>query len=57
MRRVKQWRWHLGEVFVKIREETHYLWRAVDHESEVLEAYVMTQPLIPAACVETCGSP
>ena len=40
MRRVNQWRWHLDEVFVKIRGETHYLWRAVDHEGEVLEAYV-----------------
>ncbi len=35
-----QWQWHLVEVFVKIRGETHYLWRAVDHEGEVLEAYV-----------------
>ena len=35
-----QWRWHLDEVFVRIRGETHYLWRAVDHEGEVLEAYV-----------------
>ncbi|WP_288900304.1 IS6 family transposase [uncultured Sneathiella sp.] len=34
------WRWHLDEVFVKINGETHYLWRAVDHEGEVLEAYV-----------------
>jgi putative transposase len=25
---------------VKINGETHYLWRAVDHEGEVLEAYV-----------------
>ena len=24
---------------MKIRGETHYLWRAVDHEGEVLEAY------------------
>ena len=40
MRQVAQWRWHLDEVFVKIRGETHYLWRAVDHEGEVLEAYV-----------------
>lgn len=32
MRQVPQWRWHLDEVFVKIRGETHYLWRAVDHE-------------------------
>lgn len=34
------WRWHLDEVFVKINGEMHYLWRAVDHEGEVLEAFV-----------------
>ena len=34
------WQWHLDEVFVKINGETHYLWRAVDHEGEVLESYV-----------------
>ncbi len=34
------WRWHLDEVFVKINGETHYLWRAVDHEGEVLYAFV-----------------
>tara|TARA_R110002072_G_scaffold149656_1_gene297577 strand:+ start:471 stop:827 length:357 start_codon:yes stop_codon:yes gene_type:complete len=33
------WRWHLDEVVVKINGETHYLWRAVDHEGEVLEAF------------------
>ena len=27
-------------MFVKINGEMHYLWRAVDHESEVLESYV-----------------
>ena len=32
------WRWHLDEVFVRINGETYYLWRAVDHEGEVLEA-------------------
>ena len=31
------WKWHLDEVFVKINGERHYLWRAVDHEGEVLE--------------------
>ncbi len=31
------WRWHLDEVFVRINGETRYLWRAVDHEGEVLE--------------------
>src|SRR5690606_25130488 len=34
------WKWHLDEVFVKINGETYYLWRAVDHEGEVLEAFV-----------------
>ena len=34
------WRWHLDEVFVKINGEIHHLWRAVDHESEALEAFV-----------------
>ena len=34
------WRWHLDEVFVRINSERHYLWRAVDHEGEVLEAFV-----------------
>jgi putative transposase len=33
-------RWHLDEIFVKINGEKHYLWRAVDHEGEVLESYV-----------------
>ena len=35
-----RWRWHLDEVFVLINGETHYLWRAVDHEGEVLEVFV-----------------
>jgi putative transposase len=34
-----QWRWHLDEVFVRINGETHYLWRAVDHEGEVLDIF------------------
>ena len=34
-----QWRWHLDEVFVRINGETHYLWRAADHEGEVLEVF------------------
>jgi transposase-like protein len=40
MRQVTQWRWHLDEVYVKINGELHYLWRAVDHEGEVLESFV-----------------
>ncbi len=34
------WQWHLDEVFVKINSERFYLWRAVDHEGEVLESFV-----------------
>ena len=34
------WQRHLDEVFVKINGERFYLWRAVDHEGEVLECYV-----------------
>jgi putative transposase len=40
MRARKHWRWHLDEVFVKINGVTHYLWRAIDHEGEVLESFV-----------------
>lgn len=40
MRGFRHWNWHLDEVYVKINGETHYLWRAVDQEGEVLESYV-----------------
>ena len=40
MRGFRQWRWHLDEVYVKINGEFHYLWRAVDHEGEILESFV-----------------
>ncbi len=40
MRAYSNWQWHLDEVFVKINGKTHYLWRAVDHEGEVLESFV-----------------
>jgi putative transposase len=40
MRGFRHWRWHLDEIYVKINGETHYLWRAVDHEGEILESYV-----------------
>src|ERR1035438_5939591 len=39
MRAYTHWRWHLDEVYVKINGEMHYLWRAVDHEGEVLESF------------------
>ena len=37
------WRWHLDEVFVRINGETHYLWRAVDSEGEVLDILVQSR--------------
>ena len=43
MRGYPQWRWHLDEVFVKINGKLCYLWRAVDHEGEVLEAVATTK--------------
>jgi len=39
MRSFTHWRWHLDEVYVKINGQMHYLWRAVDHEGEVLESF------------------
>ena len=40
MRSYTHWKWHLDEVYVKINGEMRYLWRAVDHEGEVLESFV-----------------
>ncbi len=40
MKAYSLWRWHLDEMFVKINGRQHYLWRAVDHEGEVLESFV-----------------
>jgi putative transposase len=40
MRAYSNWQWHLDEVFVKINGEMHYLWRAVDHEGDVLGSFV-----------------
>ena len=40
MRGFRHWRWHLDEMYVKLNGEMGYLWRAVDHEGEVLESYI-----------------
>ena len=40
MKAYSLWQWHLDEMFVKINGKKHYLWRAVDHEGEVLESFV-----------------
>ena len=42
MRQFTHWRWHLDEVYVRINGQMRYLWRAVDHEGEVLESFVTT---------------
>jgi putative transposase len=42
-RSYSQWRWHLDEVFVRIIGESHYPWRAVDHEVEVFEVFTSKQ--------------
>ncbi len=63
MRSYSNWQWHLDEVFVKINGETHYLWRAVDHEGEVLESYVTKRRDRKAALkflrksMKRCGQP
>ena len=40
MRGFRYWQWHLDEMYVKINGELRYLWRAVDHEGEILESYI-----------------
>jgi putative transposase len=42
MRGYPRWRWHLDEVYVKVNGKLCYLWRAVDHEGEILDAVVTT---------------
>ncbi len=36
-------KWHLDEVFLKINGRTHYLWRAVDQEGNVLDILVQSR--------------
>jgi putative transposase len=40
MRAYSNWQWHLDEIFVNINDGTYNLWRAVDHEGEVLVSFV-----------------
>jgi len=49
MRGFRHWRWHLDEMYVELNGEMVYLWRAVDHEGEVLESYVTKTRDKPAA--------
>ncbi len=63
MRAFSARRWHLDEVFVKINGERHYLWRAVDQEGEVREAFVSKKRDRKAALtflrrlMKRCGRP
>src|SRR5271154_3264611 len=63
MRGFIQWRCHLDEVFVKVNGKLCYLWRAVDHEGEVLEAVVIAKRDKAAALkllkriMKKCGTP
>ncbi len=36
-------KWHLDEVFIRINGETHYLWRAVDQDGNVLDILVQSR--------------
>jgi putative transposase len=42
-------KWHLDEVFIKVCGETHYLWRAVDQNGNVLDILVQSQRNAKAA--------
>ena len=42
-------KWHLDEVFVRIRGKLHYLWRAVDQHGRVLDVLVQSRRSARAA--------
>src|SRR5947199_10522929 len=42
-------RWHLDEMVVRIAGKRTYLWRAVDHEGEILDMLVQRRRVIRAA--------
>jgi putative transposase len=42
-------KWQLDEVFVRIRGEVHYLWRAVDQDGHVLDILVQSRRNAKAA--------
>src|SRR5437868_7225617 len=42
-------KWHLDEVFIKINGKTHYLWRAVDQDGNVLDILVQSRRNAKAA--------
>ena len=42
-------KWHLDEVYLKINGKTHYLWRAVDQDGNVLDILVQSRRNTKAA--------
>ncbi|MBB4861089.1 transposase-like protein [Novosphingobium chloroacetimidivorans] len=40
IRDFRHWRWKLDDMYVKLDRGMFYLWRAVDQEGEILEAFV-----------------
>jgi len=42
--------WHLDEVFIKINGKTHYLWRAVDQDGNVLDILVGCADAVDGTC-------
>jgi len=36
-------KWHMDEVYLKINGKTHYLWRAVDQDGNVLDILVQSR--------------
>lgn len=48
-RPASRWSRHLDEVFIRIKGQQVYLWRAVDHEGEVLNCLVTKRRDKPAA--------
>jgi putative transposase len=49
MRGHRHRQWRLDEMYAKIGVEMHSLWRAVDHEGEVLESFATKESDKPAA--------
>ncbi len=42
-------KWHLDEVFIRIRGKLHYLWRAIDQDGNVLDILVQSRRSAKAA--------
>ena len=45
-------KWHMDEVFIRIRGVQHYLWRAVDQDGVVLDILVQARQIGRASCRE-----